>query len=102
MKTSEIVELIASSLMVVGVLCIMVHRIVIGAGIGARVIQYVAVVLVIPAILILALEKILTPETTATLFGTITGYLLSGIGEFKPEAKKNQDKDKEKDSDNIP
>ena len=101
MKTSDIVEIIAAGLMVLGVVIIMVHRIKLGMGIGARVIQFVAVVLVVPAILILALEKVLSAETTATLFGTITGYLLSGIGDFKPGAKNPKD-NTEKDSDNIP
>ncbi|WP_322105503.1 hypothetical protein, partial [Paraburkholderia sp. J41] len=51
-------------------------------AIGARVIQLAAVVMLIPVILILALEKILDGATPGTLIGGIVGYLLSGISEF--------------------
>ena len=86
-KTSEIVELVAVCLMTLGVLCVIIHRIKTGQGIGARVIQLVTVILVFPVILILALEKALSSETTAALVGAITGYLLSGIGEFRTNPK---------------
>jgi phosphatidylserine synthase len=84
MKTSDIVELLAAALMVIGLLAVFINRWKTGRGLGARVIQLLAVIFVIPAILILALEKFLTAETVATLFGTMIGYLLSGIGKFKP------------------
>ena len=88
MKTIEIVECVAAGIMLLGIGGVIFQRIKTGMGIGARVIQFSAVVLVVPAIMILALEKVLTPETTATLFGTITGYLLSGIGDYKPKLKR--------------
>jgi xanthine/uracil permease len=84
MKTSDIVELIAASLMVLGVAAVFINRWTSDKGLGARVIQLLAVILVIPAILILALERFLTAETVATLFGTLIGYLLSGVGGFRP------------------
>ncbi len=84
MKTSDIVELAAAGLMVIGLLAVFINRWKTGKGLGARVIQLLAVILVIPAILILALEKFLTAETVAALFGTLIGYLSSGIGRFKP------------------
>src|SRR5438132_154604 len=84
MKTSEIVELTAAGLMVIGLLAVFINRWKTDKGLGARAIQLLAVIFVIPAILILALEKFLTAETVATLFGTLIGYLLSGIGRFKP------------------
>jgi hypothetical protein len=84
MKTSDIVELAAAGLMVIGLLAVFINRCKTGKGLGARVIQLLAVIFVIPAILILALEKFLTAETVATLLGTLIGYLLSGIGRFKP------------------
>lgn len=85
MKTIEIVELIASGVMLCGILGIVFFRLTSDKGLGVRAIQFVAVATIIPAILILALEKVLTGETTAALFGAITGYLLSGIGDFKPK-----------------
>src|SRR5688572_9280071 len=52
--------------------------------INPRHIQFVSVGLIVPTILILGLEKVLTSETTATLIGGLAGYLLSGIGRYEP------------------
>ena len=54
-------------------------------GIGVRVIQFLAIAMLLPAIVILSLEGSLDTQTTATLLGAIVGYVLSGIG--KDEAK---------------
>jgi hypothetical protein len=102
MKTSDIIELICAGLMVVGILGVMIHRFKTGMGLGARVIQFVAVVLIVPSIVILSLERVLTPETTATLFGAITGYLLSGIGEYKPQPPTKKPETPDKESDHTP
>ena len=45
-----------------------------------RHIQFVSVCLIVPTILILGLVQWLSKETTATLLGGLTGYLLSGLG----------------------
>ena len=76
----QLIELIAASIMIVGVFGVFYDRIKHKKGIGVRVIQFLAVVFVVPAILILALERVLSTESTATLLGTIIGYVLSGIG----------------------
>ena len=55
-----------------------------GTAIGPRHIQFVSVCLIVPTILILGLEKVLTSETSATLIGGLAGYLLSGIGKYEP------------------
>jgi membrane associated rhomboid family serine protease len=102
LKTSEIIELIASGIMIIGLLCLTIHRVALKKGIGARVIQYLAVILIVPGILILALEKVFAPETTAALFGAITGYLLSGIGEFKPRRSERGQQPKQRDSESRP
>jgi hypothetical protein len=54
-------------------------------SIGPRHIQFVSVCLIVPTILILGLEKVLTSETTATLIGGLAGYLLSGLGRYEPK-----------------
>jgi hypothetical protein len=41
--------------------------------------------LLFPAILILALEKTISAETTTAILGGLAGYLLSDIGRYKPE-----------------
>jgi hypothetical protein len=48
-------------------------------------------------ILVLALQKILSSETTATLIGALIGYVLSGIGDFRPEGKEGK-REKEPES----
>ena len=53
-------------------------------SIGPRHIQFVSVCLIVPTILILGLEQWLSRETTATLIGGLTGYLLSGLGKYEP------------------
>jgi hypothetical protein len=57
-------------------------------GIGVRVIQLTAVVLLFPLILILGLEKVLDSSVMGTLIGGLVGYLLSGIGDYD----RNRDK----------
>lgn len=51
-------------------------------GLGARTIQIIGIVLLIPLIGILSLEDKLEPQTTATIIGAFIGYLLSGIASF--------------------
>lgn len=50
-------------------------------GIGVRVIQLLAVVLLIPSLVVLSLAGSLNGEATASLLGAVVGYVLSGIGE---------------------
>ncbi|KUZ24671.1 hypothetical protein WI32_33130 [Burkholderia ubonensis] len=82
MDAKGYIELIAAATIPLGFALVMWHRFVMKKMIGARVIQLVAVVMLIPVILILALERILDGATLGTLIGGIVGYLLSGISEF--------------------
>lgn len=47
---------------------------------SSRTIQFLAIAFVVPAILILSMERSIGNEGTAALIGTIVGYALSGIG----------------------
>jgi nitrogen fixation/metabolism regulation signal transduction histidine kinase len=89
MSSSEIVQYAAMALMFVGLIAVFHNRHKSGKGLGARVIQLLAVIFVVPAILILGLAGILKSETIAALFGTLIGYLLSGIGDFRPDASRD-------------
>ena len=80
MEFKEILELLAAAIMVAGLVGIFIERLKTKRGIGVRVIQFLAVTLIIPVIMILSLEGVLEPQATATLIGTIVGYVLSGIG----------------------
>lgn len=48
-------------------------------GIGVRVIQLIAVLILVPAVSILGLEGVLSGEGTGTLLGAVVGYALGGI-----------------------
>ena len=89
MTTREYIELGAMLIMALVVIGIFLERLISGRGLGARVIQFLAVGLIVPIILILALEEKLAPETTATIIGALIGYLLSGIGNWKSSEESN-------------
>ncbi len=80
-NTRAAVELIAAAVMLLGILGALVIRFKLRKGIGLRAIQFTAVILLLPTILILALEEALATETIAALLGTVAGYVLSSIGE---------------------
>ena len=79
----QIAQLAAIAIMVIGVASIPLSSRLTKDGMR-RVIQFLGVILVIPTIIILALEKVLSAETTGTLIGAVTGYLLSGLGSETP------------------
>jgi hypothetical protein len=56
-------------------------------GIGVRMIQLIAVLMLVPTITVLALEGCLTGEGTGTLLGAIVGYALGGITAPVPKEK---------------
>lgn len=49
-------------------------------GIGKLFIQYIAIILILPIVLILGLEKIIESSTVSTILGAFVGYVLSDIG----------------------
>jgi hypothetical protein len=59
MNIKDIIEIIAASSLPIGILAIVWHRAKTGKGLGVRVIQIIGVILIIPGIVILSLEKIL-------------------------------------------
>jgi hypothetical protein len=56
-------------------------------GIGARIIQFTTIALLIPCLIILSLEDILKGETIATIIGGLIGYVLSGISNYDNKNK---------------
>jgi hypothetical protein len=80
MDVKSIVELVAVA---IRFCAIIMQRIWMRQSIGVRIIQLTAVVMLLPIILILGMEKILEPATLGTLIGALTGYLLSGIGDYQ-------------------
>lgn len=80
------IEVVAMSLMAVALLGILYDRIRRQKGISLRAIQFLAVCLVVPALLILALEGKVSMEATAIILGVVIGYTLSGIGKDEPSS----------------
>jgi hypothetical protein len=56
-------------------------------GIGVRMIQLIALLILIPTIAVLAFEGNLTGEGTGTLLGAIVGYALGGVTAPVPKEK---------------
>lgn len=82
METKQIVELVLVGIMAMGILALFINRWHLNKGIGARIIRFTGVLLVVPLIGILSLEGVLEAQTTGTVFGALLGYLLSGISNF--------------------
>jgi hypothetical protein len=68
-------------LMAIGVIGVLTTQIIQNKGIGPRVIQFIGVCLVVPTILILAIEDKIDKQNLGTIVGAIIGYVLAGIGE---------------------
>ena len=81
-SVKEIIELVAAAMFPIGFIGFMWHRIATKRAIGARAIQFIAVIFLLPTIVVLAMEKILDGQTLGALIGGLTGYLLSGISNY--------------------
>jgi hypothetical protein len=80
-----IVELVAAAMWPIGFGAIIWQRVQSGkTGLGARIIQLSAVIMLVPAIVILGLEGIFDSATLGTLIGGLVGYVLSGVGQYQP------------------
>lgn len=81
MNCTSTAEIGFIAVMVIGVGGLVFDRFVMGRkGIGRITVQYIAVVLVLPLIAILALEGQLDHQTLGTVIGAVVGYTLSGLG----------------------
>ena len=87
MDSRQVIEIVASVVMLVGVTGLVVNRIKTDKGVGVRAIQFAGIVMLPPVVLILALEGIMEHSAAGTLVGALAGYL---FGEF---AKRPPDKD---------
>jgi len=84
------VEVIAAITMPLTVLVYVVQRAITGGAIIKGSIQLVGILLFLPAVLVLGLEKDIPEAALGTLLGAVAGYLLSNIGndsEYAPAQK---------------
>jgi len=90
MEIKHIVEIIAAAMLPLGLVILMSVRLYLQkSSIGARVVQFITVIMLIPTILILALEGILDDTTVGTLLGGFAGYVLSGLSNFDSAPNKS-------------
>ena len=73
-----VVEIIAVLIMVGGVGGIFYGVFKGTIALSVRTLQFLAIAIVVPAVLILSLERSIGSESTAALIGTIVGYVLAG------------------------
>ena len=88
-------EIALAAVMVLGTGCVLWSRLrdkTTGPhGVGARLIQLIALLIILPLIGILALEGKLSGDTAGALIGVAVGYTLSGIERAVPSNKKTRD-----------
>lgn len=87
MEFKSVIELISVLVMLFGTWAVYMNRKQTKKGIGKRIIQLETVVLLIPTVLILSLERILNVEIIGTLLGAIIGYILSDLAKNDPTEK---------------
>jgi len=81
MDFSHWIQIIFAIIPIIGILLAFKHRS-LGdkpKGIGIRFIQLVSVILLVPVILILAMQGIIEKQLLGGLLGTVIGYTLSGL-----------------------
>ncbi|GAA4453929.1 hypothetical protein [Rurimicrobium arvi] len=92
-NTKSTIEIIMAVAMAGSIALLFYRSIKLKKGIGARIIQFACVLLIIPGLIILGLEDILHGETIATIIGGLIGYTLSGIGDYD-KRKKGEETDR--------
>ena len=88
MTTKECIEIIMASIMALVLIGLLIRALVLQKGIGARTIQFTCVAFLIPTIIILSIEGILSGETVGALLGGLAGYVLSGISNYDNPLRK--------------
>lgn len=83
-STKSVIEILMGIVMIGSLGFAIYNRKHTNKGIGARIIQFICVSFVIPAIVILSLEGAIDGGITGTLIGGVVGYVLSKLGEFTP------------------
>lgn len=77
------IEGVAVLTMLFGLLGVLIERVKRKRGFGARTIQLVTVVFLIPTILILGLEGAIDSDVLGTLIGGVAAFTLSKVGEYE-------------------
>jgi hypothetical protein len=76
------VQIIVSLAIPITLIVVWLNRVRTDKGIGVRTVQFVAAGMVMPAVIILALNDKIGGETSAALIGAFIGYLFANISNF--------------------
>ena len=76
------IEIVSALTMPVGIIALVAHRIWNKLGMGVRSIQFLALIIIFPVILILALENKLEGSAIGALVGALLGYLFTNISKY--------------------
>jgi len=76
---TSVIQAILAITMALSIIGYFWNRIVTRKSIGVRATQFMTVLLIIPAILILAIGEFITSAVLGTLFGALIGYVLSNM-----------------------
>jgi hypothetical protein len=89
MNIHSVVELIFAFMVPIGFIGVMSHRLYTKKSLTVRAIQYTAVVMIIPTIVVLAMENAFQDNVVGTLVGGLLGYLLSGLSNYDKQGPDN-------------
>jgi hypothetical protein len=71
--------------MIMGIIIAFIHRIKMKKGIGVRFIQLIVLIIALPGLFFLAIEKFLPIDLFATIMGSIIGFTLSAFSKEKSD-----------------
>lgn len=92
MNAKDWIELVAVLTMPICIISLLAYRYKAEKGLSVRALQFLALGLITPLILILALEGILEKGAAGALLGSLLGYFFSQIGKYD-ERKAGQPKE---------
>ena len=82
MTPREWVEVIAAASIPLAIIALFFNRWHSGKSLGVRAIQTLSVATFMPAVIVLAMEKIIDGAAVAALIGGVIGYLFANISDF--------------------
>lgn len=77
MGAADLAQYAAVAVMVLGTAGIAINRVVTKKGVGGRVIQWLAIVILPPTVLILALQNHISNEMTGAIIAALAGFATS-------------------------
>lgn len=93
MTPRDWIEMIAAGSIPLAIVALFVNRWLTNKSLGVRAIQMVSVITLTPAIIVLAMEKIVDGAAVAALIGGVIGYLFANFSEYDRAKYRDKDND---------